>query len=186
MAGAVEILYRLRSHQPEMPGFGYSQENREKANAAFFSGIDALVYSHLNRMMQLKDDAALRSLAEYLGVSNIKGSKLALPDLAQNPAVAEQALICLGWHKDQKDMEDLMAFMLRGDRASWQLPYVFRNSYGAAAVPYLKRALAESPSSQVRLQAAFQLVHLKENDGVKYLYEMIARRNEMPNGAAQA
>ena len=136
------------------------------------------MYSKLNRLLAAKDDSLLLNLALFLGGVPFAGFKSS--SLATNPSVAEQALICLGWHKDQKDMDDLLPFMLQGGREAASLPYVFRNSYGAVALPYLLKAVAQARSPFARLQAAFQLIHLNDKAGVKYLFEVVLRREELP------
>lgn len=184
-SAALDTLYRLRGFHP-MGGFGFNEEAWEKEQAGFFSDLDAVVYPKLNRLLLTKDDSLLRNLALYLGVSGSPASKAALLQLAKNPAVVEQALICLGWHKDPKDMDDLLPFMLEASREASSLPYVFRNSYGAVALPYLRKAVTQASSPFARLQAAFQLIHLKDEAGVKYLFEAVLHREELPNGMAQA
>jgi hypothetical protein len=182
-AAATEILYRLRSYHP-MAGFGFSEEEWQKENSDFFSEADTLVYQSLDHLLTVRDNVLLRNLAEYLGSSApSEVSRKALLELAKNPEVREQALICLTWHKDKRDMDDLLPFMLDGASS---LPYQFRNMYGAAAVPYLLKALTQSSSPFVRLQSAEQLVLMNEKAGVRYLYEAVLHRNELRNGAAQA
>ncbi len=184
-SAALDILYRLRGFHP-MIGLGFNEAAWEKEQAGFFSDLDAVVYPRLNRLLLTKDDSLLRNLALYLGVSGSPASKAALLQLAKNPAVVEQALICLGWHKDPKDMDDLLPFMLEGGREASTLPYVFRNSYGALALPYLRKAVTQASSPFARLQAAFQLIHLNDKAGVKYLFEAVLHREELQNGMAQA
>jgi hypothetical protein len=184
-SAALDILYRLRSFHP-MGGLGFNEEAWEKKQSSFFSELDAAVYSKLNRLLAAEDDSLLRNLALFLGVSRSPASKAALLQLAMNPAVTERALICLGWHKDQKDMDDLLPFMLQGGREAASLPYVFRNSYGPVALPYLLKAVAQANSPFARLEAAFQLIHMNEKAGVKYLFEAVLRREELPNGMTQA
>jgi len=182
-AAAMEILYRLRSYHP-MAGLGFSEEAWQKENGDFFSEADTLVYQSLDHLLTVRDNVLLRNLAEYLGSSApSEVSRKALLELAKNPEVREQALICLTWHKDKRDMDDLLPFMLDGASS---LAYQFRNMYGTAAVPYLLKALTQSSSPFVRLQSAEQLVFMNEKAGSKYLYEAVQHRNELPNGAAQA
>jgi len=184
-SAALDILYRLRGFHP-MGGFGFNEEAWEKEQSTFFSELDAVVYSKLNRLLLAKDESLLRNLALYLGVSHSPASKTALLQLATNPGVAEQALICLGWHKDPKDMDDLLPFMLQGGREAASLPYVFRNSYGVVALSYLRKAVAQASSPFARLQAAFELIHLNDKTGVRYVFEAVVHREELPNGMAQA
>ena len=182
---ALDILYRLRGFHP-MGGLGYNEQAWEKEQSGFFSDLDTIVYAKLDRLLLTKDDPLLRNLALYLGVSPSPASKAALLQLARNSRVAEQALICLGWHKNEIDMDDLLPFMLQGGGEAESLPYVFRHSYGAAAVPYLRKAVAKANSPFTRLQAAFQLVHLSDKTGVEYLLEAVLHRGTLPNGTAQA
>jgi HEAT repeat protein len=183
-SAAVEILYRLRAFHP-MAGFGFSEEAWQKENAGFFSDLDAAIFPKLDQLLTTDDDVQ-RNLALFLGTSRLPAAKPALLQLAKNPKVAGQALICLGWHKDPKDMDDLLPFMLHSGQEASALPYVFRNSYGTAALPYLRQAVAEATNPFVRLQSAFQLIHLNDKTGVKYLYEAVLHRNELPNGPTQA
>jgi hypothetical protein len=183
---AMEILYRLRSYRP-MASLGFDEGAWERENSDFFSEVDALVYRELPRLLASREDSLLRNLALYLGsFTPSDATKRALLELAKNPEVGEQALICLTWHKDKRDMDDLMPFMLHGGREVASLPYHFRNSYGQAAMPYLLSALAEASSPFVRLQSARELVLMGERAGVRYLYEAVLHRDELPNGRAQA
>ena len=140
-SAALDILYRLRGFH-SMNGLGFNEAAWEKEQSGFFSDLDAVVYSKLNHLFLTKDNSLLRNLALYLGASRSQASKAALLQLATNPSVAEQALICLGWHKDQKDMDDLLPFMLQGGKEAASLPEVFRNSYGSG-----KLAVCTTPGS---------------------------------------
>lgn len=62
--------------------------------------------------------------------------------------------------------------MLRESQAVWNLPYHFRNSYGRAALPYLKRALEEAKSAVIRQRIAYELVHLRIPEGFHYLQQV--------------
>jgi hypothetical protein len=188
-AAAVAIFYRLRSHRPMMgimdiqPG----EDTWEKQNSDFFNQLDRVIYAKLDRLLLVKDRSLLSNLAQYLGVSRSPASKKALLQIANDPEAGEQAVICLGWHKDPNDIEDLFAFMMKDNRAASNLPYIFRNNYGAAAEPYLLKALAQAPSPFTRLQAAEQLIYLNNNKaGITYLFEAIRDRERLPNGRAQA
>ncbi len=186
VTSAMEILYRLRSYRP-MTSLGFDEGAWERENSDFFSKVDALVYRELPRLLASREDGLLRNLALYLGSSTPSdAAKRALLELAKKPEVDEQALICLTWHKDKRDMDDLIPFMLHGGREAASLPYHFRDSYGPAAIPYLLQALAEASSPFVRLQSARELVLMGERAGVRYLYEAVLHRDELPNGSAQA
>jgi len=186
VTSAMEILYRLRSYRP-MISLGFDEAAWERENGDFFSEVDALVYTELRRLLASREDSLLRNLALYFGSATPSdAAKRALLELAKNPEVGEQALICLTWHKDKRDLDDLMPFMLHGGREVASLPYHFRDSYELAAIPYLLRALGEALSPFVRLQAARELVLMGETAGVRYLYEAVLHRDELPNSRAQA
>ena len=72
-------------------------------------------------------------------------------------------------------MEVLLPFMLEDSRASRSLPYHFRNSYGKASIPYLKKALLEAGSEVTRIKAAFELVHLHNASGFQYMHDTALR-----------
>ncbi len=61
------------------------------------------------------------------------------------------------------------------------MPYHFRNSYRQPASPYLRRALSEAKSQVTRLEAAFELVHLRIPEGFLYL-EDVALKDPEPQG----
>ncbi len=167
---AMEILYRLRSYRP-LPGFGFDEEAWRRDNGGFFAEVDASVFRRLPRLLASQDDDLLQNLALYLGSAPASAeSKRALLELAKRPGVGEQALICLTWHKDRRDMDDLLPFMLGGGSEASGLPYHFRNSYGAVAVPYLRRSLEQAESPFVRLGAARELIHMGERADPKASY----------------
>src|SRR5204863_9879081 len=131
-----------------------------KENADFFADLDRTVLAHLDHFHRLNDGTVLHQLALYLGVVRSKESKRELLRIIrESPSkdAKEQALICLAWHRDPEDMKDLLPFMLENERSSFALPYHFRNSYGTAAAPALKRAIAEAKYENTRREAQEQL-----------------------------
>jgi hypothetical protein len=167
IAGALDVLYALRNYRPII----YS-DNSEKDSQAFFLELDKTIYSHLEQLHSLQSDTVYHRLALYLSCSATAESKQHLLHIATSPtakAGKEQALICLAWHCDPKDMDSLLPFMLKESDAVWNLPYHFRNSYGQAAIPYLKQALAKAQSSMIRQRTAYELVHLRIPEGFSYL-----------------
>jgi hypothetical protein len=103
-------------------------------------------------------------LAEYLGGIKSPGSRHLLWQVAARPEPAhEQALIALTWIGDAQDLPRLAELLIQpGDvdkygRDLASLPYSLVRAYGDAAVPYLERALSESPYAFVRTQSAEEL-----------------------------
>ena len=156
VGGAIEVLYRFRSYRPlEQTGDGF-----ESSNAAFFGDLDKRVYERFEYFRKLKSDRVYHALALYLGVSRTPQAKRELLEIARSPfatGAKEQALICLAWHRDPKDMDTLLPFMLEESPAARSLPYAFRYSYGEAALSYLRKALTEAKSEATRREAEKEL-----------------------------
>jgi len=179
VAGAIEVLLRFRTYHPMSHWGDFEKENQE-----FFDGLDTVVYEQLEHLHSLKSDQVYHRLAIYLGCTRTAEAKRQLLMIVESPVAKdskEQALICLAWHRDPKDMDVLFPYMLEDSTAARSLPYHFRNSYGEASIPYLKKALVESKSATTQLEAAFQLVHLRVPDGFKYLRNTL-RRDLDPEG----
>jgi len=155
VAGAIEVLYRLRSYSP-LESIG----DFESRYAALFGDLDKLVYPHFEHFRELKNDRVYHALALYLGVSRTPQAKHELLEIARSPFAAsakEQALICLAWHRDPGDMNALLPFMLEDSPTARSLPYHFRNSYGEAALPYLRKAQTEAKSQATQREAEKEL-----------------------------
>jgi len=187
VAGAVEVLYRLRGYRP-MSHLG----NFDSENSAFFSDLDRRMYEHIERFHALKSDRVNHALALYLGLTRSlsaerdlqERAKRELLNIVRSPVAGsakEQALICLASPGDPSAMDLLLPFMLEDSPAARSLPYHFRNSYGKAAIPSLKRTLAESKSQSTRLEAAIELVRLRVTEGFLYL-EDVALKDPEPKG----
>jgi hypothetical protein len=75
----------------------------------------------------------------------------------------EQALIALTWIGDAQDLPRLAELFIQpGDADKYgrdlaSLPYSLVRAYGDATVPYLERAVSESPYAFVRTQSAEEL-----------------------------
>lgn len=154
VAGALEVLYRLHSYSPSQ---WVGSLTFEEMNAGYFNAIDRAVLDHVPRAIALNNDAVFDALAHYLGTSKARGSHEALLKLVAVAGDNEQVAICLTWHQDPSDMEVLLPLMLRDTPAAASLPYHFRNSYGQAAVPYLRRAQAAARARFTRESAANEL-----------------------------
>lgn len=71
----------------------------------------------------------LQALAGYLGLVKTDASRILLWRVVDDGVVREQALICLTWIADKRDLPRLARY--RG------LDYHLRQAYGDAAAPYL-------------------------------------------------
>ena len=158
VAGAFEVLYRLRGYRPlewiGPPSF-------EEVNAGYFSALDRAALDHLGHAMALGDDRVFGSAALFLGISRGPGTHEALRKIVGLAPGNEQAATCLAWRRDPTDMEILLPIMLGDSRGASSLPYQFRISYGAAAIPYLRKARAEAHGRFTRDAAAEELQTLE-------------------------
>ncbi len=171
VAGALEVLYRLRTHRP-MGGLTGGPDDFEKNNADFFSELDQLVHGQLEHFHAMKSDRVYKSLALYLATEPTIEGRRHLLRIIESPFAKnakEQALICLSWQREPKDMSTLLPYMLEDSSASRSLPYHFRNGYGKASIPFLVKALTEAKRSTTQFAAAKELVHLRVPDGFQYL-----------------
>ncbi len=178
VSAAIEVLYRLRGFHPRQwiggPTF-------EQVHADFFAKLDAVVFGHFSHFKSLHNDDVYKSLSLYLGTTHSAQARRQLREIAETTKNNEQTLICLSWHRDAADMDFLLPYMLADSPASRSLPYHFRNGYGQAASPYLRRALSEAKSQVTRLEAAFELVYLHIPEGFMYL-EDVALKDPEPQG----
>jgi hypothetical protein len=176
VAGAIEVLYRVRGYNP-MSYLSGGGRDFESDYATFFTHLDQQVFQHFAHFRELQNDPLNHALALYLGCSRTPQAKRELLDIAERTPfpydAREQALICLAWHRDPADMKTLLPFMLEDSQRARSLPYHFRNSYGKAAIPALLKAMKEAEGERVREEAALQLVHLGVGEGFDYLRDAV-------------
>jgi hypothetical protein len=103
-------------------------------------------------------------LAEYLGGIKSPSARKLLWQVAERPEPAhEQALIALTWIGDAQDLPKLSELLVKpGDADKYgrdlaSLPNQLVRAYGDTAVPYLERAVSDSPYVFVRTQSAEEL-----------------------------
>ena len=174
VANALAILFWLRTIS--------DRRSLQQNHQDFFTELDQTVYDQLEHFHSLQSEAVYRSLANYLSDWGTAESRSHLLRIVKSPGAKgakEQALICLTWRRDPRDMELLFPYILKESSAARNLPYHFRNSYGEVAIPYLKRALVEAKSQAIRQRTAYQLVHLNVPEGFQYL-QQIALGNPEP------
>lgn len=111
-----------------------------------------------------RNAAVSQLLAEYLGGIKSHNARDLLWQVAERPEPAhEQALIALTWIGEGEDLPRLAELLIKpGDadkhgRDLASLPYHLLRAYGDSAIPYLERAVSESPYAFVRTQSAEEL-----------------------------
>jgi hypothetical protein len=93
---------------------------------------DALVIKRAESMMRSNSRDVLQPLALYLGEVKTDASRRLLWRLVEQGTVREQALICLTWIADRRDLPRLATYAAR-----YQLEYHLRRAYWQAAEPFL-------------------------------------------------
>ena len=153
VAGAISVLGRLRDARLHDGPVG----NQNLEEAKFVAKLDSVVLGHFSYFKSLHNDDLYRFLSQYLGTVDSEESSRQLKEIAGSTKNNEQSLICLAWHRNPADMDFLLPFMLADTPAAPSLPYHFRNSYGQAAIPYLRRAISEAKSQKTREEAQKEL-----------------------------
>ena len=161
VSGAYEVLYRLRGHRP-MNRLG-DKTSFEKEHADYFGRMDRLVLGHVPQAIAMKQDHVFRTLGLYLSRPQIQGAHAALRQVVAAAPGNAQSAICLTWHQDPADMELLLPIMLGDAPVASELPYHFRNAYGNAALPYLRRAAAQARGRFTREEATKELAELERS-----------------------
>lgn len=124
---------------------------------------DMAVLAAAPELMESSPDVS-QLLAEYLGGIKSHSARDLLWQVAERPEPAhEQALIALTWIGEAQDLPRLSELLIKpGDADKYgrdlaSLPYQLVRTYGDRAIPYLERAVSESPYAFVKTQSAEQL-----------------------------
>jgi hypothetical protein len=105
-----------------------------KSNRATIASMDALVAERAESIANHSSLEVLQPLALYLGSVKADWSRRVLWRMVKQGKVPEQALICLTWIGDSRDLPQLASYLDR-----YNLEYHLKRAYGEAASPYLKR-----------------------------------------------
>jgi hypothetical protein len=120
------------------------------------------------------------TLAEYVAGIKSPTSRVQLwQQVARGSSDREQALIALTWIADPVDLSRIGELLVQPGNADARgtdlssLPYHLVRAYGDAAIPYLQRALAESPYVWVRTQSAEQLALKGRVESFRFLLDAV-------------
>jgi hypothetical protein len=120
---------KRRGPTPELAALAFLKHyNNVKSSPA----TDALVIKRAESMMRSNSRDVLQPLALYLGEVKTDTSRRLLWRLVEQGTVREQALICLTWIADRRDLPRLATYAAR-----YRLEYHLRRAYGQAAEPFL-------------------------------------------------
>ncbi|MFN7994467.1 MAG: hypothetical protein U0Q18_12750 [Bryobacteraceae bacterium] len=110
------------------PPLGWNWNNHPEIPAL----MDQAVLKSADRLAASRDPQVLQPLALYFGGMKTGRSRELLWRLVNNGAVREQALICLTWIADPRDLPKLAAYN------TGNLDDALQRAYGKRADPYLK------------------------------------------------
>ena len=116
-------------------------------------------------------------------LSDVRDEKVhaALWALADRHIAASQALIVIAWRQDPRDLPRFTEWLTSApadDQSGHELsgiPYSMRNSFGEAALPWLRTALEKSPSAVVRVDCAQELLRANDAAGSAFASDAIAQ-----------
>jgi hypothetical protein len=127
-----------------------------------------------------KSSEVSQLLAEYLGGIKSPSARELLWQVAERPEPAhEQALIALTWIGDAQDLPKLSELLVKpGDADKYgrdlaSLPNQLVRAYGDTAVPYLERAVSDSPYAFVRTQSAEELALRGRTVGFRFFLDAV-------------
>ena len=95
------------------------------------SRMDSAVMKAAPELVRRRSADVLQPLAQYLGLVKTDASRNLLWRMVDDGVVREQALVCLTWIADKRDLPRLARYP--------GLDYHLRQAYGDAAMPYLNR-----------------------------------------------
>ena len=163
VGGAVRALGFLKAHytwdrQPDVP-----------------DRIEAEVFKNVSHIRQFKEREALHPLCLFLGSAKTQPDRARemLWELSEDATVREQALICIGWRKDARDLANLGGELLKNDPSARPLPYQMRRGYGKDAIPYLLKGIQDAPNDAVRYECAKELTLENRPEGFAFLAKCI-------------
>jgi len=122
----------------------------------------------------------VHTMASTLAGLKDVGARTALWQLVeQRPEAREQALLTLSGIRDPRDLPRIADFLIRpgeSDPLGSQLAGVVSavmTQYGDAAIPFVERAMAESPYAFVQMESADQLVQKGRASGFRFALDAI-------------
>lgn len=132
--------------------------------------LDWRVLSASKRILSSDDFVAQKALAEYAssGQPGEEWRELLIKLVSAHPLTKEQALICLGWRGDPRNLQLLGDMLLTDDDAVASVPYQLMRQYGAEGEAQVQRCVAKSPNMRIRTACARELALKGKPEGFKF------------------
>jgi hypothetical protein len=141
--------------------------------------LDLRVLSASKRILASDDVVAQNALAEYAssGQPGEEWRDILLKLTRANSPAKEQALICLGWRGDPRNLQLLGDMLLSNDEAVASVPYQLMRQYGKEGEAYVQRCVAESPNMRIRSACARELALKGKPEGFKFYLDHLDTNN---------
>jgi hypothetical protein len=167
MRGAMTVLNNaLNPYNPPLPS-----QLRSRVELALVRAADHIVAS--------ADPQTLNDFVVTLGSAGGGASHQLLWSLVKRNVNAEQGVIVIAWRKDPADLPKLGELMQSPhDPPLRSLPYALRNAFGAAALPYLRDAMANSAVPGMHEACAEELMNAGDAAGFAYAREAIQQSKQ--------
>ena len=167
MRGAMTVLNNaLNPYNPPLPS-----QLRSRVELALVRAADHIVAS--------ADPQTLNDFVVTLGSAGGGASHQLLWSLVKRNVSAEQGVIVIAWRKDPADLPKLGELMQSPhDPPLRSLPYALRNAFGAAALPYLRDAMANSAVPGMHEACAEELMNAGDAAGFAYAREAIQQSKQ--------
>ncbi len=128
------------------------------------------------------DPQSAVDVTSLLGQIHTQRAHEVLWNLADHHMGGDQTLVAIAWHKDPKDLPRITEFLLaqpageKGDQVFTGEPYAMRNSFGDAALPWLRTILEKARPVSLRIRCAEELMRANDPAGFAFAIDAIGGR----------
>lgn len=150
--------------------------------------LDWRVLAASKGILSSDDFVAQKALAEYAssGQTGEEWREILLKLASANTLAKEQALICLGWRGDPRNLQLLGDMLLSNDETVATVPYQLMAHYGKEGERYIQRCVANSPNMKIRTACARELALKGKPEGFKfYLDNLDSNKGRMRSQVLQ-
>lgn len=167
---ALESLKFVRAHPERLPPFTARL-------------MDWRVLGSSQKILTSDDVFALKALAQYASAGQQEEEwRVILLKLANGTPAREQALTCLGWRGDPRNLAYLGEELFKDDDAVAYIAYNLVRNYGQEGEAYVRRCLEQCPNMRAKFMSAQQFIQRGKPEGFKFYLENLDRNNGKMRG----
>ncbi len=184
---AEALMGQLKSNSPDVIGatvhaLGFMRAYDWKSHPEMPERMANAVWEAVPHIRAVGGRQALWPLALYAGGVKSEKSREILLDLLPEESVREQALICLCWIGDPRDLPMLGESLKSG---TGSIAYQLVKTYGDKAIPYLQAALKDSTVPRVRLECARELMRMHQPEAYYFFKDALEANRSYKQQAIQ-